>query len=748
MALPPSVLADPVWSHLAENWKPIPKRPGYMIGIAIMGVVILIVPLIYLAVIGLVGWGVWWHLTNDGGFISHVRGRLVLGALALYLAPAVAGVLLVILMLKPIFAPRARKGREVMLAEYEELKLHSFVQNVCAVVGAPPPKRINIDCDPNASAGFRGGALSIFRRGDLTLTIGLPLVAGMTKRQFAGILAHEFGHFSQGAGMRVSYTVSTMIGWMLRTALGRDAWDEWIEEFGEASGSLWGVLFALVCRVCIGIARLLLRLLAMFTIALCSFMLKQMEYDADRYEVQLTGSAEFGPTFQRLGELGAAAGRAHDECFIGFRRDRALPDNYPAFIGALSRRLTPEDRESLHKIIDRQGAGLFSTHPATKSRVAAAKKLDQPGLYTDSAPARELFGDFDAACKRATIGHFHGLMGSDFVGVKLTPTSDLTASSEKEAAREATLPRYLGFDPPTWRPCFPTLGRVPVVGDAKVLVQRLRAARHALKEQAGAARVQVAEYRKHADEGAKWDHARTVLDAGLTVDYRALGLQSATRLGVSAKVESCNGAAAEAAGVIDEAGETAMARLGASLALLGVKGIERMVPDAPKRHARADVLLAAMDMLRQTFPMAAAVRHAVSCSTVAAGAVRNQKTLDAAKKVVRPLSDEICNRMDNARRTAGGTLDPFAPGAPSHDEYAPQYNVTNMGESLVGATPVWRDLEEILGAGELFTGRWAETYRRVLGELVEIGEHVERALATCAKAPVDSVQTKSPARAG
>ena len=441
MALPPSVLADPVWSHLAANWKPIPKRPGYVIGIGVMGVVILIMPLIYLAIIGLVGWGVWWHITSNGGFIGHARGRLVLGALALYLAPAVAGVLLVILMLKPIFAPRARKGREVELAEYEELKLHSFVQNVCAVVGAPAPRKINIDCDPNASAGFRGGALSMFRRGDLTLTIGLPLVAGMSKRQFAGILAHEFGHFAQGAGMRVTYTVRTMIEWMLRTALERDAWDEWIEEFGAASGSLWGVLLVLVCKICIGIARLLLRLLAMLTIAICSFMLKQMEYDADRYEVQLAGSEEFGATFQRLGELGAATGRAHDECFLGFKRDRALPDNFPAYIGALSRRMTPEDRESLRKTMARQGSGLFSTHPATKSRVAEAKKLNQPGLYTDSAPARELFGDFDAACKKATIGHFSGLMGSHFVGVKLTPTSDMTAASEKQVEREATLPR-------------------------------------------------------------------------------------------------------------------------------------------------------------------------------------------------------------------------------------------------------------------------------------------------------------------
>ncbi len=33
---------------------------------------------------------------------------------------------------------------------------------------------------------------------DLVLTIGLPLVAGLSAKEFAGILAHEFGHFTQG----------------------------------------------------------------------------------------------------------------------------------------------------------------------------------------------------------------------------------------------------------------------------------------------------------------------------------------------------------------------------------------------------------------------------------------------------------------------------------------------------------------------------------------------------------------------
>ena len=57
------------------------------------------------------------------------------------------------------------------------------------------PKRIDLDCQLNAAASLRRGALSLFGN-DLVLTIGLPLVAGLNVQQFAGVIGHEFGHFT------------------------------------------------------------------------------------------------------------------------------------------------------------------------------------------------------------------------------------------------------------------------------------------------------------------------------------------------------------------------------------------------------------------------------------------------------------------------------------------------------------------------------------------------------------------------
>jgi len=91
--------------------------------------------------------------------------------------------------------------------------LFEFVDQLCDLVGrARGPRKIKVDCQVNASAGFAGGMFSLLGH-NLVLTIGLPLAAGLNLRQLTGVLAHEFGHFAQGTAMRVSYIVRSINGW-------------------------------------------------------------------------------------------------------------------------------------------------------------------------------------------------------------------------------------------------------------------------------------------------------------------------------------------------------------------------------------------------------------------------------------------------------------------------------------------------------------------------------------------------------
>ena len=120
-----------------------------------------------------------------------------------YLAPAIIGIALVFFMIKPVLARPGKRQDPVPILPANEPVLFAFIEQLCRQIRAPVPRRVQVDCQVNASASFPPGWLGIFRR-KLVLTIGLRLVAGLSIRELGGVLAHEFGHFAQGGGMRLT----------------------------------------------------------------------------------------------------------------------------------------------------------------------------------------------------------------------------------------------------------------------------------------------------------------------------------------------------------------------------------------------------------------------------------------------------------------------------------------------------------------------------------------------------------------
>lgn len=710
------------WEAIGSKWKPVSTGVGYSLGLVMILIAVIVLPLLYVGLLGGIAYATYWYLGEFAPSTEHLRAGAQFRLGLLYLLPAVAGLVLIIIMLKPFVAPRARHGKPIVLERYEEPELHEFVENVCRAIGAPTPKVIHLDCDVNASAGFRSGVLSLFMRRDLVLTIGMPLVAALSKRQFAGVLAHEFGHFAQGAGMRTTYLAGNVINWYMRVAFERDSIDLWIAGM-RGSHSIGAVLFALLFQLLLGITRLVVRALAYIGMMLCSFMLRRMEFDADRYEIQLAGSGDFGATFQKLAELSEAGPIAMEECRRTYFKDRTVPNNFAALLADYSKRLPPETRDAIAQRIEKESLGMFSTHPSTKARIAAAEQLNEPGLYTDESSARQLFGDFTAACVKATYGHWKGMLGSALQSATLVDTMPMLKMTGQGESKQDAVSIYLGFEPPTWRPFFPGMLKVSASEHLKPLVERLKKSRARIRELSEAAKPQAGTFRSESELRIKWEMARAIMDAGLTVNFKSLGLKPTSRLGVSTAIDKHNTAAIAAAGSVDELAEVATHRVRAAINILGVKGIETVIDDADERRARADNLLAALSAMREVLPMVTKVRELVGVIGVAATTVKDQKTFEKAKAVVRPLSDQMRDNLDAARRIAGGVADPLDEG-----EYA-----TNLGETLVGATPAWRDIDEIVAVGQTFVDRYADVYRRTLAELIYVAQRVEQSLVRAAK---------------
>ena len=215
----------------------------YQFGLLLLTGAILVLPLIYLAIVAAGAFGVYWWATHAAGILTApgYSYPILIAKVLVYLTPLVTGGIVVFFMIKPLLAPRARHAQPLALNPANEPLLFGFIGEICRTVGAPPPSRIDVDCNLNASASFRRGFRSFFGD-DLVLTLGLPLVAGTSITQLAGIIAHEFGHFTQGFAMRLNYIISRVNSWFARVIYQRDQWDLMLEEWA-ADAEDWKVMF-------------------------------------------------------------------------------------------------------------------------------------------------------------------------------------------------------------------------------------------------------------------------------------------------------------------------------------------------------------------------------------------------------------------------------------------------------------------------------------------------------------------------
>ncbi len=228
-------MSDPHFQNIVDALQGSLPRPrvtdDYRLALILVAIAMVLLPIIYVALIVAVGYALlvyvevapaWFGLRPGAGAIFWRS----LG----FLTPFVAGVILILFMVKPLFAQRPAATKPLTLDPSRQDGLFGFVHRLCDVVAAPRPSRIDVDCAVNASAAFERGGWGL-ASDRLVLTIGLPLAAGLDLRCLAGVLAHEFGHFAQGTGMRLSYVIRSVNGWFARVVYERDAWDQKLELF-------------------------------------------------------------------------------------------------------------------------------------------------------------------------------------------------------------------------------------------------------------------------------------------------------------------------------------------------------------------------------------------------------------------------------------------------------------------------------------------------------------------------------------
>jgi Zn-dependent protease with chaperone function len=442
----------------------------------------ILLPLIYVGLIVLVSYGVYLYAINGtavfggGGRRSSIGGR---GALLAYFGPLVIGVVLIVFMIKPLFARKPKSPDVKTLDRAREPLLFQFVDHLCDLVGAPRPRAIKVDCNVNASPGIRGGFFSLFGRNHV-LTIGLPLAAGLNLRQLTGVLAHEFGHFAQGTAMRVSYIVRTINVWFARVVYERDAWDESLENAARETGG--GIAIVLwLSKGMVWVTRRVLWVLMCVGHAVSCFMLRQMEFGADRYEARVAGSDVFAQTCRLLPQLSVASNGAFSDLSQAWQ-ERKLCDDLPALVMHNARQMPDEVRQKVEKVVSESKTGWFDTHPADRDRIASAARENCKGVFHSQAPSSVLFADFGRLCREASMALYRQQLGPSVESASVISTEILHQAQTGRVESHKAMRRMFQGHLSGLRPYFLSVAEPEAGQTEEALAERVIGARSRMAE--------------------------------------------------------------------------------------------------------------------------------------------------------------------------------------------------------------------------------------------------------------------------
>jgi Zn-dependent protease with chaperone function len=708
---------------LSSKIEPVRTTAHYRLWIALVAAIMVLLPLIYASIIALLVAGLVYHARhNVAVFESLGRGNNSLKvALAVYVSPLVVGGVVVLFMLKPIFARPAKREKLRVLDRESEPLLHTLVEGICAAVGSPRPARIEVNCDLNASAHREGPLLGLFGS-RLILTIGIPLAAGLSLKQFTGVLAHEFGHFSQGAGMRLCALIRTVNMWFARVVYERDAWDQRLETMASYNHLYIQILGGLT-RLAVWLTRRVLWALMWVGHLVSSFLSRQMEFDADRYEARMVGGHVFAETMWRLRVLSVAQNGAFSDLGSSWN-ERRLPDDFSKLVLANVPQIPEPLMETMRADVNKTETGWFESHPCDKDRTARAL-ADVPGagMFRIDGPSNAVFSNLDALSKTASLDYYRSMVGAPINGEQLFSVAQLVQTQVQHHEAQAASTRFflgstslsrLTLDLPERFPQLP-----PGIEAAK---QAIIDARNELLA-ARSAHLEATKQREEVERRLlRLEYAITALGAGLKInliecDMRTPNLADAITLRDRLRQDMCR---------LDEASApfaAAVRRLPLDLAILDDDNLADRLPDALERRREAHALYTCVANLGRHYQQATE-RLTVTRTVLLDLAAAINNTKNAQKQACSAAFEIAGANLAGAIEYLRSTLDDSIAYPFEHAEQNISLRKFILGDGL----PEKTDLQGLIQTSYEACSRLDGLYFRALGRLAVTAEAVEESL--------------------
>ncbi|HMB52975.1 MAG TPA: M48 family metallopeptidase [Thermoanaerobaculia bacterium] len=711
--------ASTVLAGFRHGIEPVRVTGGYLFTLSVVAAAMLVLPVLYLLLIGAGAAGlVWW--VREG--FDLLRGTDDLRfATIVWVMVLVVGATVVFFLVKPLFARPARPHKPRRLEADREPVFFAFVERVAEMVGAPKPRSVEIDLQVNAAAGFRRGFLSLFSN-DLVLTVGLPLVAGLSLQQLAGILAHELGHFAQRTAMRLNYVVRTINGWFARVVYERDAWDVRLARSRSESESLLVIVLVLIVQGCVWLARRFLWLLMMAGHAISCMMSRHMEYDADRYQARMVGVEDFAATQRDVLSLTAAQQHAIADLNEMWREQR-LGDNLPRMVAAHRVRSEPGLEQAIERHLQRTEGVWFDTHPTDARRLASVRREAPSPAFVSDLPATILFSDFDHLARLESRALYEASLDTRVAPDALVPVGEVQAEQERTAGEDELIAGFFaGFHALRPLPLPAALPPEPADTLAAALAAEAQTAASALDAFRTSGGEAIEAYLNVWERLVQADEAAELLALGVPFQAGELGLPAASWEGLERARERAEARKGELEPKLETSEALAAERLlaGLRLARLDGHGTDEAAAGAWDGDETA-ALLACADLVRQLRPDLAALFNLDQ--RFYALATRFDATPENARPALNEridlLFDRLCASLEEVHRRLSAVPYPLAQA---------RQGLTVAAYALPELPPADQPPAVHQAVHHLFSGL-LRLYVRVIGRLCAVAAAAERRAA-------------------
>ncbi len=323
------------------------------------------------------------------------------------------GLLTIYFLIKFIFTSNKQDlSRYTEISREQEPRLFAMIDEIVAEVGTDFPKKVFLSYDVNASVFYDSNFWSMFFPIRKNLNIGMGLINAVTTDELKGILAHEFGHFSQRSMKVGSYVYS--VNYIIHNMLfDNDSYAAVVQKISGINGWISLPMVGGV-KIIEGIQYVLQRVYKVVNVNYLALS-REMEFHADEVAANVAGAHAISTSLMRLPLADKSLSAVLE--FYGQKVESAItPENiYPlqwfTMINIAEENQVdfdngfPQVSEKNNKRFNKSRINIedqWASHPSTKERIIRVKGLNLVKKSENNAPATTLLTNSAATGEQIT----------------------------------------------------------------------------------------------------------------------------------------------------------------------------------------------------------------------------------------------------------------------------------------------------------------------------------------------------------